>query len=197
MLMVMHVAGLILDSRSGRHLVVIADEGDNRALVIAVGFAEAIAINDALQNKPSEHPLTHDLLIDGLEQAGYHIKQVEIGTDNNNACLASIHLSPENELAEMTDLRSLDARPSDAIALAIRADVPIVVNQQLFAAGSIPLDPFDDDDLEAVNSIDFEPPRQSGRNRTGELPTADVDFRRFLDNIKASDFHLDGPSQFL
>lgn len=186
MLMLMHVAGLILDARTGRNLVVVADEGDNRALVIAVGLSEAIAINDALQNKPAEHPLTHDLLIEGLEQAGYQITEVEIGADNVNTCLASIHLNPKNELAEMTELRALDARPSDAIALAIRAKVPIVVSQQLFAQGSISLDFFD----EHYNQNNF------AEAKATEYPADDVDFRQFLEHVKASDFHLDGPSQF-
>ena len=197
MLMVMHVAGLILDTRTGRNLVVVADEGDNRALVIAVGLAEAIAINDALQNKPAEHPLTHDLLIEGLEQAGYQIAEVEIGADNANSCLASIHLNPKNELAEQTDLRSLEARPSDAIALAIRAHVPIVVSQELFASGSISLDLFEENENapryagESAENSRYTPRRPS------EYPADDEEFRRFLENVKASDFHLDGPSQFL
>jgi uncharacterized protein len=196
MLMVMHVAGLILDTRTGRNLVVVADEGDNRAIVIAVGLTEAIAINDALQNKPAEHPLTHDLLIEGLEQAGYQITQVEIGADNANTCLASIHLNPKNQLAEMTELRSLDARPSDAIALAIRAHVPIVVSQQLFASGSISLDLFDENEPQSEYS-NGQTPGGYAAGRPSEYPAHDEDFSRFLENVKASDFHLDGPSQFM
>ncbi len=164
----MFVAGIALDARSGQPIVVLNDQTKRRALPIWIGMAEASAISRALDNFKPERPMTHDLLLSVVTSLGYKVKQVEINELSSNTYFATIQLQlteGANPAAEV--IKPIDSRPSDAIALALRAKAPIFVSAQVVADGTIPAD-FEKDEAEAQ------------------------EFKKFIDGLKASDFKLSG-----
>ncbi|MBI1857848.1 MAG: bifunctional nuclease family protein [Candidatus Melainabacteria bacterium] len=154
----MFVTGIALDVRNNHPLVILNDSSKKRALPIWIGQAEAQAIARALEDFKPERPLTHDLIINLLKATGYKIKHIEINELNENTYFSTVVL--ENAIGE---LRPLDARPSDAIALSLRAECPIYISEKVFDDGTIPTElEEEDEDTEA--------------------------FKNFVQNVKASDF---------
>ena len=160
----MTVAGIAMDARNGAPIVVLNDPLKRRALPIWIGMFEANAITRALDNIKSERPLTHDLLLSTIQQTGYQVKHIEINELASNTYFATIVLKLSNGEAESdATLKTIDSRPSDAIALALRAKAPIFVAAQVVAEGTI--------------SADFEKDEEEAE-----------EFKKFIDNLKASDF---------
>ncbi len=120
----MFVYRLLIDLQ-GRALVVLADEKAERLLHIWIGPFEAHAIARVLKDEPFERPLTHDLLSSVIAETGYVVERVTITRLENNTYFAEI------SLINSTTATDIDARPSDAIALALRAGAPIFVNEEV------------------------------------------------------------------
>jgi bifunctional DNase/RNase len=163
----MYVAGIALDARNGHPIVILNDSTKRRALPIWIGAPEATAISRALDNHKPERPLTHDLLLNLVTNLGYKVKQIEINELEANTYYATIILLIDDPEHKLDTTRSIDARPSDAIALALRAKAPILVSAQVIADGTIPAD-YEKDEEEAEA------------------------FKTFIDNLKASDFKPKG-----
>ncbi len=163
----MHVAGIALDARNGHPIVVLNDETKRRALPIWIGMAEANAISRALDNFKPERPMTHDLLLNVISALGYKVDRIEINELSSNTYFATIRLVIGDK--RLDNAKAIDSRPSDAIALALRAKAPIFVSAQVVADGTIPAD-FEKDEEEAK------------------------EFKKFVDGLKASDFK-NGPSE--
>jgi uncharacterized protein len=132
----MHVAGIAMDARNGHPIVVLNDQQKRRALPIWIGMFEANAITRALDNQKPERPMTHDLLLNTIMQTGFKVKHIEINEIASNTYFATIILHV-NDTAGQEVLKPIDARPSDAIALALRAKAPIFVAAQVVAEGTI------------------------------------------------------------
>jgi len=120
----MFVYRLLIDLQ-GRALVVLADDEAEQLLHIWIGPFEAHAIARVLKDEPFERPLTHDLLSSVIAETGYTIERITITKLENNTYFAEI------SLANSTTATEIDARPSDAIALALRAGAPIYVNEEV------------------------------------------------------------------
>lgn len=163
----MFVAGIALDARNGNPIVVLNDQAKKRALPIWIGMAEAQSITKALEKHKPERPMTHDLLLNTIQKLGYKVKQVEINELNSNTYYAAIILLVDDPDHKLDTVRTIDSRPSDAIALALRAGCPIFVSAQVVAEGTIPAD-LEKDEEEAQ------------------------EFKKFIDNLKASDFNKGG-----
>ncbi len=118
------VASVGLDSETGAHFVLLADESGKRTLPIMIGDAEAQAIMLELHGIKAERPLTHDLLRSAIEQTGNHVDRVVIGDMRQETYYAVIDLDRGRY--------HLDSRPSDAIALALGTNAPIFVSNRLF-----------------------------------------------------------------
>lgn len=121
----MSVKGLMLDPISNSPIVVLKDEEDKIFLPIWVGIFEANAIALRLENVATPRPMTHDLLRSVLQELDAEVTRIEISDLRDSTFYASVHL----KAGERTLL--IDARPSDAIALALRTDAPIFVAQQV------------------------------------------------------------------
>jgi bifunctional DNase/RNase len=121
------VAEVGRDATSGVPVVRLAEKGGQRALPIWIGVTEAEAIARALRGLVPPRPLTHDLLARAVTALGAELERVEITGLAGETYLAVVRLRPAGrpEVA-------IDARPSDAIALALRLDRPILVNPALF-----------------------------------------------------------------
>lgn len=117
----MEIKGLMLDPASNVPIVILRDTESQLFLPIWIGVFEANAIALRIEGVEPPRPLTHDLLRQVLDQLGATVEKIVISDLRESTFFAVIHLR-QGELAV-----PVDARPSDAIALALRADAPIFV----------------------------------------------------------------------
>lgn len=118
------VKGIAYDA-SGNPIVLLIDQKEERVLPIWIGPLEAHAIAVALEQVSLPRPLTHDLLKNICDRLSAQVSQVIISDLQNNTFYAEVHLALPGE--EMV----LDARPSDAIALALRTASPVFLSKKL------------------------------------------------------------------
>jgi bifunctional DNase/RNase len=121
------VKGVIPDPATEAQIVVLEEAGATRTLTIWVGMVEGNAIRAAIEHVSSTRPLTHELLHQVLERLHAEVKRVVVHDVRENTYYASIVLDVAGR--EIT----LDARPSDAIALALRTGSPIFTRRELLA----------------------------------------------------------------
>jgi bifunctional DNase/RNase len=138
--------------------VVLNDLENRKALPIWIGSAEASAIIRKIENITVTRPMTHDLMIDLIEKAGYLLNRIEINDVDKETYFATVFLVDKDGKT-----LELDARPSDAIALSIRVDEPIFVKANVLADGSISCD-------------------------SGKDEEEAQEFRNFIQSVKPSDF---------
>jgi len=153
----MNVAGIALDAASRLPIVLLKDATERRALPIWIGQNEARAILSALESHRSPRPMTHDLMTTCLDQWDIDLERVVIHSLQDNTFYAVLTLQQGDAKKEV------DARPSDAIALALRMDSPIWVLEEVVADASIPVD--QEADLQEQE-----------------------EFHEFIDNIRPEDF---------
>jgi bifunctional DNase/RNase len=121
----MKVRGLALDPVSNMPIIILRDEEDKRSLPIWVGIFEANAIALELEKIPTPRPLTHDLIKNILETIEARLLKIVVTDLRENTFFAELHLQVgEGEV-------TVDSRPSDAIALALRAGAPIYVDEEV------------------------------------------------------------------
>jgi bifunctional DNase/RNase len=118
---------------SQHRVVVLKEEGQERYLAIWIGPYEADAITIKLQGVEIARPLTHDLLQQSIVKLGVKVSHILVNDLHDDTFYARIVMDREGERIE------LDARPSDAIALAVRVQVPIFVSESVMErAGVVP-----------------------------------------------------------
>ena len=117
----MQIKGLMLDPSSKLPIVILRDDDSRYLLPIWIGVFEANAIALRVEEIETPRPMTHDLLQSALAEVGVEVEKVLISDLQENTFYAMIYLRHDGE--ELT----LDSRPSDAIALALRAEAPIFV----------------------------------------------------------------------
>jgi bifunctional DNase/RNase len=127
----MRVKGLAVDANSKIPVVILTDPEEKRYLPIWIGIYEADAILIALEKINVPRPMTHDLLKSILETLGVRIERILIHNIQNNTFYARITLVRDKDEWE------IDARPSDAIALGLRAECPIFVSEKVVIEASI------------------------------------------------------------
>jgi len=147
------VVGVRIEMPSNQPIVLLKEVGGIRYLPIWVGAVEASAIAFAQQNLIPARPLTHDLFTSVLHIVGTPVTRVEISELRDGVFYAQIDLQGGT---------SVSARPSDAIALAIRVKAPISASEELFAQAGIEIPDQAEDEVEK--------------------------FRAFLDDINPDDF---------
>ena len=119
------VSKLVLDETLGTPVVVLKEVDGERLVPIWIGPAEAHAITLALERVKPERPLTHDLLKAVLDGLGAEVLKIVINELKNNTFFARIVIRCDSQLL------SVDARPSDSIALALRTGSPIYVAEDV------------------------------------------------------------------
>lgn len=135
-------------------------EGDRRVLSIYIGTAEASAIRLALNGATPPRPLTHDLLVTVFEDLGAHLNRVIITEVRNNTYFAELQLVHQGQR------HAISCRPSDAVAIAVRAAVPIAASCEL---------------MDQVGLLVDEEGEQAAEEMIDE-------FRDFIENINPEDF---------
>lgn len=144
----MKVAGIALDAVTRSPIVLLRDSSDRRQLPIYIGQDQARAIISALENQTPPRPLTHDLMVNLLDEWEMELERVVIHSLQDNTFFAVLTLR-KGEIK-----KELDARPSDAIALALRTNSPIWVMEEVVADASMPVDR-DADEAERQAFKDF------------------------------------------
>src|SRR5207244_3934883 len=166
----MQIYGVSFDLVGKQPIVLLKTAEGNKFLPIWIGHPEAAAILMKLQSATTPRPMTHDLVTDMLEQLGAQVTRITVTELRENTFYAQITVQLDGSEIEV------DSRPSDAIALAIRADAPI------FAA----------DDVIEESAIEFE-----GEEVTEEEIESKVsEFKQFLDQVTPDEFAVEAEDDY-
>ena len=122
----MDVSKIRIDERRGEQVVVLKERGGNRFLPIIIGISEVTAIKMKISGIQPPRPLTHDLLKDTIAQLGATLQRVIITKLEFNTFFAKLILQTKEG-----EVREVDARPSDSIAVALRSEAPIFVAEEV------------------------------------------------------------------
>jgi uncharacterized protein len=125
------IGALIMDPNNSTPIVVLKSLDDSAILPIWVGIYEANAIALEIEKISPQRPMTHDLIRNLIFQMGFQLKCVTVTDLKENTFFANILLVD----ADGNDF-VLDARPSDALAIALRLDCPIYVNEEVFKSSA-------------------------------------------------------------
>ena len=127
----MLIYGVSFDLVGKQPIVLLKTADGNKFLPIWIGHAEAAAILMKLQSQAPPRPMTHDLLSDMLEQLGATVNRITVTELRENTFFAQITVTQDGQELE------IDSRPSDAIALAIRAEAPIYAADRVIEESAI------------------------------------------------------------
>ena len=155
----MLIYGVSFDLVGKQPIVLLKTSDGNKFLPIWIGHPEAAAILMKLQSQTSVRPMTHDLVSDMLEQLGASISRITVTELRENTFYAQITVQTNGNEIEV------DSRSSDAIAVAVRAQVPIFAADEVIEESAIEME---GDDVNEEEIVD--------------------EFRTFLDKVSAEDF---------
>lgn len=148
MLIPVLVESVRMNLTNGQRVVILKDDKLERYLLIWVGVNESHAIAMELQNEKAPRPLTADLLKSIMDELGAKVADVSVTDLENDVFYARINVvNSQNERLE------IDARPSDAIALAVRYEAPIYVDDSILDRASITLPSEPDDRLDVYRDF--------------------------------------------
>jgi len=151
-----HIHSLGLDEQNDQPVLILREDDGHRVVPIWIGHPEATAIMLAVQGIEPPRPLTHDLMMRIIETTGFVVERVEITRVEEGTFFAALVLRGEGRTLVV------DARPSDSLALAVRAGCPVLVAEEvMLTSGVIPED-------EAEEEV--------------------AAFRDFLDHVEPEDF---------
>jgi len=162
------VVGVRLELPSNQPVLILRDQQASRYLPLWIGTAEATAISLALEGVDSPRPLTHDLLANVINSLGGQVTSVSVSELVEGTFFATINFLNHD---------SISARPSDAVALAVRNKVPVFVAQDVMDFAGMDLGIDDDFESDESGLADSEMSQE-------ELEK----FRAFLDDIQPDDF---------
>ena len=155
----MVIYGVSFDMVGKQPIVLLKTADGNKFLPIWIGHPEAAAILMKLQGAATPRPMSHDLFTDILSQLEARVVKIAVTELRENTFYARITVQQDGSEIE------IDSRPSDAIALAVRADAPIFAADQVIEESAIE---FEGDDVNEEEIVD--------------------EFKRFLDRVSAEDF---------
>ena len=121
----MIISGLTVDPVTNNPIVILKEKDGERTLPIWIGLLEATAIASELEGIQFSRPMTHDLLKSIMETINVQVSKIEVCDLRNNTYYALIHINHGGKEI------SIDARPSDALALSLRVGAPIYVAEEV------------------------------------------------------------------
>lgn len=172
----MSIESVRLSLMNYQRVVILREKNADRYLPIFIGPAEADAIAVRLQDVSVPRPMTHDLIRDLIVQLGARVSYIVVNDLSNDTFFARIVLEVNGQPMEV------DSRPSDAIALAVRVEVPIYAEDSVLERAGVVLDeegqpsPASGDDAEGSK-----PPDPAELERLGA-------FKDFIEGLDLSDF---------
>jgi uncharacterized protein len=158
----MVIYGVSFDMVGKQPIVLLKTADGNKFLPIWIGHPEAAAILMKLQGAATPRPMTHDLFTDILSQLEARVVKIAVTELRENTFYALITVSVDGTEIE------IDSRPSDAIALAVRADAPIFAAEAVIEESAIE---FEQDDVNEEEVVE--------------------EFKKFLDEVRPDDFSTD------
>ena len=162
-MILVNVAGVRMEMPSNTPIVLLNETQGSRYLPIWIGAVEATAIAYAQQGVTPPRPMTHDLIIELLDELGAELTGVRITALTDGVFFAFLDLKTSGGIE-----RELSARPSDAIALALRVDAPITVAAEVLETAGVAIP--DEAEGESQDQVEA--------------------FREFLDGVSPEDFEL-------
>lgn len=123
----MELARILIRETDDTHVVELREVDGDRIFPIVIGFNEAFAIERRLMGQIPPRPQTHELLASVIDELGYRLDHVVISDLKNHTFFARLMLRGEGE----SELKDIDARPSDALALGVATEVPIYVEEHV------------------------------------------------------------------
>lgn len=154
----LNLIGVRVELPTNQPIVLLKERDGERYLPIWIGAVEATAIAFAMQGVVTQRPMTHDLLKSILEEIGVSVAQISITELREGTFYSSIRLNMNGAVHEVS------SRPSDAIALAVRTNVPIFASEDVVEEAGITIRDEDAEESEVE------------------------EFRRFLDEVSPEDF---------
>lgn len=121
----MYVHAITLDAESNSPILILKEVGGDRTLPIWIGLLEATAIATEMEKIQFARPMTHDLFVNLLNVMGIEVPKIEVSDIRNDTYYALITLKQGDRIT------SIDARPSDAVAIALRAKAQIFVDDSV------------------------------------------------------------------
>ena len=158
--------GITLDPTGSQPILLLKTADDNRFLPVSVGQEEAMAILSKLEGRESPRPMTHDLMIGMLAELDAEIVRVTVTEVRDSVFHAALTVRASSGELEF------DSRPSDALALAVRAGAP------MYAA----------DDVIEQNAVDVDVDTPGAGPQPEAEPDVVEDFKRFLDDVSPEEF---------
>ncbi len=152
----MEITGVRVELPTNQPIVLLRERGGERYLPIWIGAAEAAAIALSLQGVVTPRPMTHDLMQNILEDLQVSVQRIVVTELRDSTFFASIQLQRNGDSYEIS------SRPSDAIALAVRMEVPVFAEEGVLEEASILIPGEEEEEVEK--------------------------FREFLDNVSPEDF---------
>lgn len=152
----MRIKGLVVDPISKMPIVVLEDLKSDRMLPIWIGVFEANAIALRIENISTPRPMTHDLLKSFLDEMDIKVEKIVVNDVRDNTFYAMIHCRHKDQII------TIDSRPSDAIALVLRTEAPIFVEEKV---------------VEKAHSMKFEDNLEDSEK-----------LKNWLENLKPEDF---------
>jgi len=116
---------IIISEFDERQLVELREVDGDRRFTIVIGICEATSIDRRVRKVQPERPLTHDLLCNTVEELGGELRDIVVSELRDHIYFAKLRVMVDGEI------REIDSRPSDAIAVAVTADVPIYVAEDV------------------------------------------------------------------
>lgn len=176
----MTVGGVTLDPVTKTPVVLLKDEREEVTLPIWVGLLEATAMATELEGVKMTRPMTHDLMRRIVEEVGASVRRIVVTDLRENTFYAQI------DLLIAGALHTLDARPSDAISLALRMGCPIFVSREVIAASGSK-----DEEGALPEEIEGEPGHDDEDEAETTLDLSEVDreeWNEILQNLDPNDF---------
>ena len=170
-----------LTLHNSQYVVMLKEKTAERYLPIFIGPAEANAIAIKLRGEALPRPLTHDLLRNVVEALGASVDSIRISDLMNDTFYAKIILNVEGAQLEV------DARPSDALALAVRVDVPIYAEESVLDKAGISLDKVEEAERIASEEKGVEAEEKGKKTSDEELKRLSA-FSDFIDSLDLEDF---------
>ena len=158
----MHIYGVSFDIVGKQPIVLLKTADGNKFLPIWIGHSEAAAILMKLQGASTPRPLTHDLVTSMLAELEARVTRITVTELRDNTFYASITIQQDGSEIEV------DSRPSDAIALAVRAEAPIFADDRVIEESAIE---FEGEDVNEEEIVD--------------------EFKKFLDRVTPDEFAVD------
>jgi len=177
------VWGIAIDPFNQSPIVVLKNkENPKEVLPIWIGHPEASGIMMVLNGVDFVRPLTYDLMKNILETLNVKVEKVEISDLKDGTYYATIYLK-----SPLGEIKTIDARPSDAINIALRSGAPIFVADHVMKSGKVVID-----EIAPVNVEVSENPPSKEKKEEQTKEELDEDLKRWIENLKPEDFQKFG-----